>query len=430
MLVSPTPSERPAPLPGRPRPAAADGPNLAGFARSVAATAVSNVIVAAMGAVAGIVIARALGPTVRGEYAAIVAWFGAVLTLGEFGQSAATTFFVAQNSVRVRDYLATSRTMMVASGLVALTIGILAAPLLAQGDGAMALGYRLMFATCLAGFVGASYTFALLAANLSRYNAVRIAQPAVFVAGIMALQLGGRLSLMTALASLSISIVVQAALAYHLCHGQQLTGGRTDRALARPMTRYGLSQLAANATTQFSTYLDPLVLSIAVAPADLGRYAVAASLTMLAAPAVSAVGNVAFPRLAARVLSDTGMARLQRHALAASAGTAIAVTVPVACLASWLVPVAFGPAFAGAVPLVLLLAPGGIFRAWGQVCGDLLRGRGRPLAVAWAQGAAAVVMAVLLAILLPAFGVIGAAIASSAAAGLAPLLMVRALRKQ
>ena len=49
-----------------------------------------------------------------------------------------------------------------------------------------------------------------------------------------------------------------------------------------------------------------------------------------------------------------------------------------------------GPAYRGAVPLLWMLAPGGIFLACGQVVGDILRGLGRPGQVALAQGLTAV----------------------------------------
>ncbi len=76
-----------------------------------------------------------------------------------------------------------------------------------------------------------------------------------------------------------------------------------------------------------------------------------------------------------------------------------------------------------------ILAPGGVFLACGQVTGDLLRGRGRPLTVAWSQAYGAVVTVVVLIALLPLIGVYAAAIASSAAYGLALAVMVRALRR-
>lgn len=400
-----------------------------GFTRSVASTAGFNIIATATAGGAGIIIARALGPTGRGEYAAIIAWFNVVLIVGELGQTAATTFFVAQNPQRAPAHLATARNMMITSGVMTLAIGILVAPVLAQGNSAIAWGYRLMFATCLAGFVGASYTFSLQGSNIRRWNLVRISQPTLFAVLVVALYVVHNLELRTTLVTLSITIVVQTAFAYGLCAKEGLTGGKADRALARPMTRYGLSQLAASIPIVVSAQLDQLVLSLAVAAASLAHYAVAVSLTRLAVPVVSAVGYVAFPRLASRALSRTGTAALKRRAVLASAGAGTALTLPLVCLAPWLVPAVFGAGYRDAVPLVWLLAPGGVFLACGQVGGDLLRGLGRPLAVAWAQGAAAVVTIILLITLLPFMGVSGAAIASSAGAGVALVFMMRSQRR-
>jgi hypothetical protein len=46
------------------------------FGRNVATTAVANLVSTGTAGVTGIVIARTLGPAGRGEYAAIVTWFG------------------------------------------------------------------------------------------------------------------------------------------------------------------------------------------------------------------------------------------------------------------------------------------------------------------------------------------------------------------
>src|SRR5690349_13845071 len=70
------------------------------FGRNVATTAVANLACTGTAGVAGVVIARALGPAGRGEYAAIVAWFGVILVVGELGQTAATTYFVAREPPR------------------------------------------------------------------------------------------------------------------------------------------------------------------------------------------------------------------------------------------------------------------------------------------------------------------------------------------
>jgi O-antigen/teichoic acid export membrane protein len=399
------------------------------FGWVVARTSVCNVAAAVAAGIAGIVIARSLGPSARGEYAAIMAWFAVVLVLGQLGQTAATTFFVARDRERAAGYVATSRTMMVASGVIALGAGLLAAPLLASGSGAATAGYRLMFATCLVSFVGASYVFSLQATRIAQWNLARISQPVAYLVIVTGLHLAGWLDLMTALAVLSATMVAQTGFAYWLCAREGLTGGRAQRALARPLFRYGLGQLASAAPTLVTTRLGVLVLSLTVPAAALGQYAVAASVTALALPVVSAVGNVSFPRIASRTLSAARLHRLQRWALLSSAVVGVALLLPVVVTAPWLVPLVFGDGFRDAVPLVAFLAPAGLLLASGRVCGDLLKGHGRPLAVAGAQAVAAVATVVLLAALVPPFGVYGAAVTSGVAAGIALLLMLRALRR-
>ena len=83
---------------------------------AIARTAFFNVASAACAALGGVIVARAVGPTVRGEYAAVTAWFGVLLLLGEVGQTAAVCFYVARDPCRARGYVATSRMMMLLTG--------------------------------------------------------------------------------------------------------------------------------------------------------------------------------------------------------------------------------------------------------------------------------------------------------------------------
>ena len=63
---------------------------------AVARTAAVNLVSVAVTMFTGILLARGLGQEGRGMYAAVVVWFGAALVLGELGQSAAVTYFVAR----------------------------------------------------------------------------------------------------------------------------------------------------------------------------------------------------------------------------------------------------------------------------------------------------------------------------------------------
>ena len=69
---------------------------------------------------------------------------------------------------------------------------------------------------------------------------------------------------------------------------------------------------------------------------------------------------------------------MQLTAVVVSAGLASRGPAAHRASAYWLIPAVFGSAYRGAVPLLWLLTPGGIFLACGQVAGDLLRGLNRP----------------------------------------------------
>jgi antigen flippase len=395
--------------------------------RLIAQTAGFNVAGAAAAAVGGVILARAVGPVVRGEYAAVTAWFGVLQIVGEAGQSAAVCFFVARDPRRARDYVATSQAMMLATSSVAVLVGVLLAPVLARGYPGLATAYRLLFTGSILSFVGTSYLFSLQARDTRRWNLVLLSQPVLGLIGICLLWRMHRLTLLAAVAVLLVTLAMQLGYAYYWCGQSGLTGGRLRMRLVRPLAGYGLSQFAAITPAVLNMYLDQLVLSQLVAPADLGRYAIAVSVTMVPVPVVCAIGNVVFPRLAAQRGAPAQSRRLQRTAMASAALIATAAMLMLVVAGTWLIPLVFGPAYRGAVPLLWLLAPGGVFLCCGQVAGDLLRGLNRPKFVAAAQGTAAVFTVILLIALLPVLGVAAAAIATTVAYGVALIVMVRLL---
>jgi len=392
---------------------------------AIARTACFNAVTAAAAALSGVIIARTVGPTVRGEYAAVIAWFGVLLLTGEVGQSAAVCFYVARDPRRARGYVATSRAMMTVTGALALVGGLLVAPLLAHGNPELTGAYRIAFGGSVIAFIGTSYTFSLQARSTERWNLVRLSQPVLALAVIIVLLRSRLLTLDTAIGTVLVTMAIQLGYAYYWCLRSGLAPGRAQARLVSPLAKYGLTQLAAVTPTAVNNYLDQLVLSQLVPPAELGRYAIAVSVTLIPVPLVSAIGNVAFPRLAARRRVAAEGSRMQLAATAASAGVAAAILLPIALSAYWLIPAVFGPAYRGAVPLLWILTPGGIFLACGQVAGDLLRGLNRPGVVAAAQGFAAVGTVILLVALLPSTGVAAAAIASTVAYGTALAVMIR-----
>jgi O-antigen/teichoic acid export membrane protein len=407
----------------------ADAIRRRGFARSVARTAGFNFATMAVAGLGGIIIARAVGPTVCGEYAAVIAWMGILQLVGGMGQPAALVYYVASEPLRARDYVATSRAMMMATGMVTVVAGVLLAPVLGRGLPAFTAAYRIAFGMSIVAFVGGSFTASLQAWDLHRWNVVRLTQPAFGLIAIVVLWRLRRLTLDAALIVIAATMLLQLVWAYRYCRCSGLAPGRVRVALVRPLSGYGVAQIAALAPATMNAQLDQLVLSQTVPAADLGRYAIAVSISLLPMPLVTAIGNVAFPRLAGQREVTSATRQLQRFSVLASAGLAMAMLAALAVVSYWLVPLVFGAAYRGAVPLLWILTPGTVFLACGQVTGDLLRGRRQPTVVAWAQGIAAIFTVALLFALLPLVGVYGAAIASTVSYGVALAVMLRRLSR-
>ena len=398
-----------------------------GTGRTIASTAGFNFAIVGTAGLGGVILARTVGPTIRGEYAAITAWLDVAMVIGQCGQPAALCYYVASDPLRARRYVATSRAILLAVGLLVLAAGLLLTPTLARGQPELAEGYRIALAAFAAMFAGCSYVSALQARDLYLWNLVRASQPTLGLLAFGALWSMRLLTLNSALTVIVVTLLVQTCLAYHCCRCRGLAPGSSELVMLRPLAAYGVAQLATLAPATLNSQLGQIVLSQTVPLADLGRYAVALSLTLLPMPLVSAIGNVAFPRLAARSARGEAPRRRQVLAIVGSAGIATGLLVPLGAVAYWMIPLIFGQPYREAVPLLWLLIPGAVFSACGQVAADLLRGSSKLAAVALAQGSAAVVLVALTIALLPFAGVKGCAISYTVSYGVALIMLLRSL---
>lgn len=396
------------------------------FLNLVAGTAGVNVAVSALGSVGGLLLARGLGPSGRGDLAAIIVWPTLLGHLASVGLPQASCYWISRRPEARRSVLATAVVLMVLLGLAMGIAGFFLSSYIASSASVL-VGLRVNFAVTPLVFVLATLLSALQATVPKKWNASRLVQPIAYFVLIVGLWSLGRLTVLTAVASLILSLVVQLLVVITIARRVLGPPAGPERSEARPLFRYGSRSILSSAPWLVNGSLDQLVLSVTVSSAALGKYAVAVSLSFLAAPVSTAFGTMAFPRIAAT--SSRSEARgLQRTAVLGCLLTACAVIVPLAILAPWVVEKLFGPGYSGAVAPLRLLSLGAVAFAANQVMSDILRGLGRPLVVAVAEGIAAVVTIGLLAVLIPRYGISGAALASTVAYVITSIVLVVALR--
>lgn len=209
---------------------------------------------------------------------------------------------------------------------------------------------------------------------------------------------------------------------------RRLPGSRPRRLLLDPsLLRFGAQEHVGNLAQHLNLRLDLLLVGVLLGPLETGIYTVAITLAEVVWFVPDSVGVVLLPRVArgGGGAEREAAARACRIALGAGAGLALVLGISGPTLIGLL----YGKAFqAAALPLACLL-PGTVFLGISKVLSKHLSGTGHPGLVARASCYSLVATVVLDLVLIPAFGLAGAAAATTLAYGLHAAICFHAFRQ-
>lgn len=385
----------------------------------------SNSAGSAVGAATGIVLARVLQPAERGLLSAAVVWPTVLGSIAALGMPQAVCYFVARRTGSSRSVVGSAVAVSLASGTILAVVGFMLAPRISSSPDVIR-GLRLLFPASPVVLSAGVAVAALQATSNNRWNVSRLTQPISYLLVVVAgFSLISR-EMTVGVIALLVSFVVQAVGAAFLAR-DQLRGPRwIDRGTIRDVARFGIHSLAGGLPWLVNGRLDQLVLSIAVPARELGLYAVAVSASLLVVPVTSAFGAVVFPRIA-KAGGAGERSGLEWKALKGSAVAAGAAQLAVFVLAPGVLSVLFGAEYRDGSAALRILAVAGFAFALNQTLGDVLRGRGKPLTVSVAEMAGVVVTILFLIVLVPRWGISGAATASLCAYSVTFVLLIRQL---
>ncbi|MGR6899881.1 lipopolysaccharide biosynthesis protein [Glutamicibacter sp. BSL13] len=369
-----------------------------------------NVGMAMLGAVTGVITARALGPEQRGYLAAIVAWFTISLVVSELGQSAAVTFFTAKNPERSRVYISIARKAMLMGSAIILSVGILCADLLSNGDAQVSMAYRVILIGTLVNAIAAPYVYALQSLSNAFWNIVRFSQPALYLICLLFLHLSGQLSLTTTVLCMIASFIGQLIIAWVLFRPFRQNKLRSSGKEKEELAKYGLAQASYAIPASLTEQYDRVVLSWTVSAYELGQYAVALTVSQASRAFGTAIASVVFPLSAKLGKAESSRVLLERRSLLATALASSVALLLIGWIAQPLVPIVFGDDFREALPLIWLLIPVVWLRGINALIAVFLRGRHYPFYATVGQLLALVCGATMLIFLVPGFGLMSAPI--------------------
>ncbi|MGD2152840.1 MAG: oligosaccharide flippase family protein, partial [Gemmatimonadales bacterium] len=366
-----------------------------GLARSASITLTARVAALLLGVASSVIVARALGPAGRGQYALIILIPTFLQISGGLGLDQAIVYLVARNRDAARStaftlaslsaglgllliaaysvlsrlppYIGYLRTAQVDPPLVWILVALLPVTLIALCLQSAILGLERYRAYNLASLIGPVATLVLL------------------LALVVVLRLGVAGAVLASGGSSLLAVVGTASLLLLTSSGRiRLTPGVVPEAL-----RYGIRVHAANVGWFLHYRSDMLLVGYLAGPAALGYYVTAVGLAEKLNLPPSAVGTVLFPRIAAATREDAR--RVTPVACRHTLSLTLLLCVGLALVAWPLIYVLFGTAFLPAVPLLWLLLPGILSLSVGRLLSADLNGRGLPGSVALVNVAMALV---------------------------------------
>jgi len=187
---------------------------------------------------------------------------------------------------------------------------------------------------------------------------------------------------------------------------------RWDRGGQRELLSYSAKSHPDLLFQQVILRSDYLFIGAMLGSTALGHYAMASAAAELLLIVPEAVTTPLMKRL---LQQDAGMERLTPLALRLTATVMLGACLSMALIGQWLIVTLFGADYAPAYPALLALLPGLLGLCYASILRLDLLGKNRPGTVSLLMGAGAALNLVLNMALIPTWGIVGAAAASSIA---------------
>lgn len=390
-----------------------------GFLGNVNLVFLTYVANAALAFGVAVLVARALGPEGRGVYALFLLSASIAQAVLSLGMGVAAVYELGKRTATLSRVVANAHQVTIVSAVVSGLLVLVAWPVLGETLRDHEVPYW-VFAFAVPLFVSYNVLTTVLQ-GISRFvamNAVILVQPLALLALLAGGMAVGDVDTAAALVFWSIATLAGTALALALLGrpALRLADLRAfDRVSLGRQIRFGAQGQVGNLMQLLNYRLDQFIVLVFVSTAGVGIYAVAVTVSQAIWFIPNAVAAVLLPRLTASDEADAARTTpvVCRNTLLVSALVALAI----GAVSPWLVEGLFGGEFDDALEPLLWLLPGAVALSGSKILTSYILSQGRPLTNSLITVASLVVTVIADFVLIPPFGVPGAAIASSLAYG-------------
>jgi O-antigen/teichoic acid export membrane protein len=357
--------------------------------------------------ITGVIVARSLGPSGRGELTATLTVVTVAGWLASMGARAAISYHQSQHPEHGPRLMASWLIATVPLSLVTLVAAEIFLPTLFGAQTAEAIHVARIYAPLvLVNVISIVFIGILLGdQRFLAFNIVRLLIPVVTVLGYAIFLIAGDLTVITALISNGAALLASTAISAVLCfskHGLE----RPSRTLMKTSLWFGIRAHGGDMAGFVSARLDLLIIPAFLTAASVGLYAVATSISSIIASLTGTIAVFALP-VAARDITRASHTVIRAFQATLLIGGAMALVLILICEVA--IRLVYGADFVGAAPPLRLMLPGELLEAASTVLWAGMLAANRPFLSTAAYLPSAIVTIVGLLIFLQAGGIMVAA---------------------
>jgi O-antigen/teichoic acid export membrane protein len=377
----------------------------------VVSSLAATVLLQLLAALSGILLARILGPTGRGELAVVMIWPILLLTIGMLGVTDSITYHAARMLAPLKTLVGTSLALGLAQGVAIVALGLVAVPLILTKYSSETVRDCMLFLAVIPIQLIWLYMISVLNGvhRFTAFNVLRVAPIALVTPELIGLAIAGELTITTVVVAFLvahlIAVVASVAVVIRRVEGVAWPEGW----IARRVLAFGWRSQLSTISNLPNVRLDQIAISLVLTAHALGLYVVAWNVTLVTSLIGYSVVYAALPAVAAKSSRDEQRLAARRY-VSGTLVISLAVAIPLLVFAPTILRLAFGGEFAGAADVTRVLVVASVVLGTSRVLGAVLKGANRPLEATIAEGAGLAVTLVGLATLLPVLDTMGAAL--------------------
>lgn len=389
----------------------------------------------AVGMATGILVARALGPDLRGGWAVVLVIVSFAAVVGNMGTESAMVYLVGQDRHRLPDLIASALVFSIASSVI-VCVGVLGLKSIAPGLFSTVPAAALVWLLCSIPSQMISAQVRHFHLGLKRFfwfNTLTLLEQVVLLLLFSVLTLRGGLDLDRTIMAFAMASLV--SMAVHLASLRGVAGdgrGSVRGEIIGQSLKLGVRYFLTGMGGFWQQRLNLIVLEVVRGGGAVGVFAVAQSLPNIFAKLPTTVALVLFPWVASE--KDTGESgHLASTMLLHTLITLVVLGAPLMVFAEPVIRLLFGMEYASGATAMRILIGATMAAGLSSVQYNYLAGRGYPGVGIVMSIASIGTLAVSALFLIPPFGIEGAAgsalVGSASGLAVSTVAFVRLTRK-